>query len=131
MWCAVGAATPYHGEQAESRHHLPEPLSASVPDTLTELDHRHFEHEMGQPYADHTAGDLRRDISESYSPGKAVDQTCRERHRRIHMRTRKGAEGQNQRHQRASSCDRVGEQRQRHVSAAQALGHDAGADHGD
>ena len=53
-----------------------------------------------------------------------------ERHHRIEMRARYRAEGQDQRDERAARRDRVGEQRQRDVSAGEPLGHDAGADHG-
>ena len=127
----MSAAAPDDGEQAEGRYHFADPLPAAGSRSLTVLDDRQREHQMRDPNADDPAADLGNGVSERGPPEEAVDQDCGERHNGVHMRTRMRAEGQDQREERAAGRDRVGEQCQRRVPAAEPFRHDAGADHGD
>ena len=58
-------------------------------------------------------------------PGESALRRVCEGHDRIEVSTRNGTERQDQRHQRRSGCERVGEQRDGDIPAGEPLAHDA------
>ena len=82
---------------------------------------------MSGPHAQHRARRLRRYIARNLAPSNPGLARVRQRDGRIEMRTGDRPEGKDERDQHSARRQRVREERDVDIAAAQALAHDAGA----
>lgn len=69
--------------------------------------------------------DLRRDVARRFAPREAALRSVGQTYSWIEMRPRDRTERENERYEHCASCERIGEQRDRNVSACEAFTHDA------
>jgi hypothetical protein len=124
-------APPDYAQQAKRRDDLGHPLWDSGTDMRRELKYGEAEHHMCQPHAKDGAGDLRQDVGWHRMPSHPAGCRCGQRHHRVHMRTGARSKSQDQRDQRPTRRNGIGQKRQAVISAAQPLSHDSRANHAD
>ena len=116
-------------DQAERGDRLTDPLAKSGARLHRHLQRRQVEHQMRGPGAEDSKGELGEDVGCGVAPAKLAARCGHQADRRVHMRARDRAEHGDQHEQDRAGRQRIAEQGNRHVSARQPLGHDAGADH--
>jgi hypothetical protein len=115
-------------DQPEGGDRLAHALAETGAGLDRQLERREAEHQVCRPRPENSERELGGDVSRGVGPTKLVAGRGDEADRRVHVGARNRPEHGDQDEQDCAGGEGVGEERDRRVSARQALGHDARAD---